>query len=253
MGSRRWRPPVLGLFVCLFVSAAVFALPSFSDRNIAAGNLEPERPDRGAGGPGDGGLVEHGDDHLGHRPEPRDRGGRPDRPDRDLRRGDAPRGHDEPRGALHRDHDHPRRVRRSRRNDPRPQGLRDGRRSGRGRRDRPPADQVLLPDGRVLLPQRVDLRPHGRDDLQGRLRVAHGQRPRPDLLRPEDQGLVQDCAFTDNDANGNNVLWTQTGSNKILSVENLGTGDDERHLEDQGHPPHQRRGLRDLGRGQANG
>lgn len=41
---------------------------------------------------------------------------------------------------------------------------------------------------------------------------------------PEDQGLVQDCAFTDNDANGNNVLWTQTGSNKILSVENLGTG-----------------------------
>lgn len=41
---------------------------------------------------------------------------------------------------------------------------------------------------------------------------------------PEDPGLVQDCAFTDNDANGNNVLWTQTGSNKILSVENLGTG-----------------------------
>jgi PKD repeat protein len=41
MGSRCWRPPVLGLLVCLFVSTVGFAWPGFSDRNIARGNLNP--------------------------------------------------------------------------------------------------------------------------------------------------------------------------------------------------------------------
>ena len=43
-------------------------------------------------------------------------------------------------------------------------------------------------------------------------------------FNPTNTGQVQIAVFTDNDANGNNVLWTQTGSNKILEVENLGTG-----------------------------
>jgi PKD repeat protein len=42
-------------------------------------------------------------------------------------------------------------------------------------------------------------------------------------LNPEDEAEVQVAVFTDNDANGNNVLWTQTGSNTIVKVENLGT------------------------------
>ena len=42
-------------------------------------------------------------------------------------------------------------------------------------------------------------------------------------LNPDDVSIVQTCTFTDNDANGNNVLWTQTGSNTIVKVENLGT------------------------------
>jgi len=40
---------------------------------------------------------------------------------------------------------------------------------------------------------------------------------------PTDQGTVQLSVFRDNDANSNNVFWTQTGSEKILTVENLGT------------------------------
>jgi len=42
-------------------------------------------------------------------------------------------------------------------------------------------------------------------------------------LNPEDEAEVQVAVFTDNDANANNVLWTQTGSNTIAKVENLGT------------------------------
>jgi len=42
-------------------------------------------------------------------------------------------------------------------------------------------------------------------------------------LNPKDEAEVQVAVFTDNDANGNNVLWTQTGSNTIVKVENLGT------------------------------
>jgi len=40
---------------------------------------------------------------------------------------------------------------------------------------------------------------------------------------PLDQGTVQVSFFNDNDANSNNVFWTQTGSETILTVENLGT------------------------------
>ena len=43
------------------------------------------------------------------------------------------------------------------------------------------------------------------------------------FLNPNDEAQVQIAVFTDNDANGNNVLWTQTGSNTIVKVENLGT------------------------------
>jgi PKD repeat protein len=43
------------------------------------------------------------------------------------------------------------------------------------------------------------------------------------FLNPNDEPQVQIAVFTDNDANGNNVLWTQTGSNTIVKVENLGT------------------------------
>jgi len=43
------------------------------------------------------------------------------------------------------------------------------------------------------------------------------------FLNPNDEAQVQVAVFTDNDANGNNVLWTQTGSSTIVKVENLGT------------------------------
>jgi len=42
-------------------------------------------------------------------------------------------------------------------------------------------------------------------------------------LNPDDEAEVQIAVFTDNDANGNDVLWTQTGSETIIKVENLGT------------------------------
>jgi PKD repeat protein len=43
------------------------------------------------------------------------------------------------------------------------------------------------------------------------------------FFNPDDSSEVQVSTFTDNDANGNNVFWEQTGSGKILEVENLGT------------------------------
>ncbi len=42
-------------------------------------------------------------------------------------------------------------------------------------------------------------------------------------LNPGDESEVQTSVFTDSDANGNNVLWVQTGSSTILRVENLGS------------------------------
>jgi PKD repeat protein len=42
-------------------------------------------------------------------------------------------------------------------------------------------------------------------------------------LNPGDESEVQTSVFTDTDANGNNILWVQTGSNTILKVENLGS------------------------------
>ena len=44
-----------------------------------------------------------------------------------------------------------------------------------------------------------------------------------EFFNPNDEATVQVAVFTDNDANGNDVLWTQTGSNTIVKVENLGT------------------------------
>ncbi len=44
-----------------------------------------------------------------------------------------------------------------------------------------------------------------------------------EFLNPNDEATVQVAVFTDNDANGNDVLWAQTGSNTIVKVENLGT------------------------------
>jgi len=48
--------------------------------------------------------------------------------------------------------------------------------------------------------------------------------PDAGYFNPTDQDEVQIAVFTDNDANGNDVTWIQTGSNTILEVENLGTG-----------------------------
>jgi len=48
--------------------------------------------------------------------------------------------------------------------------------------------------------------------------------PDAGYLNPTDNAIVQTSVFTDNDANGNNVLWeVQTGSGTIVKVENLGT------------------------------
>ena len=49
--------------------------------------------------------------------------------------------------------------------------------------------------------------------------------PDAGYLNPQDQQIVQQTIFTDNDANGSDIYWTQTGSNTILQVENLGTAD----------------------------
>ena len=43
------------------------------------------------------------------------------------------------------------------------------------------------------------------------------------FLNPNDAAQVQVAVFSDDDANGNNVLWAQTGSHTIVKVENLGT------------------------------
>ncbi len=43
------------------------------------------------------------------------------------------------------------------------------------------------------------------------------------FFNPLDEGQVQVATFTDNDGNGNDVTWIQTGSNRIVEVENLGT------------------------------
>jgi len=59
---------------------------------------------------------------------------------------------------------------------------------------------------------------NGGFDETGDTAVAAG------FFNPLDEGQVQVSKFTDNDGNGNNVAWTQTGSNRILEVENLGTG-----------------------------
>ena len=42
-------------------------------------------------------------------------------------------------------------------------------------------------------------------------------------LNPNDEAEVQIAVFTDDDANGNDILWAQTGSHTIVKVENLGT------------------------------
>jgi len=49
--------------------------------------------------------------------------------------------------------------------------------------------------------------------------------PAATYFDPGDSDTVQVSVFTDSDANANNVFWTQTGSapDKILTVENLGT------------------------------
>jgi len=59
---------------------------------------------------------------------------------------------------------------------------------------------------------------NGGFDETGDTAVAAG------FFNPLDEGQVQVATFTDNDGNGNDVTWTQTGSNRILEVENLGTG-----------------------------
>ncbi len=51
--------------------------------------------------------------------------------------------------------------------------------------------------------------------------------PDAGFLNPDDEDVVQIAVFTDNDANGSVVAWTlgaQTDSSVILQVENLGTG-----------------------------
>ena len=48
--------------------------------------------------------------------------------------------------------------------------------------------------------------------------------PTAGAFNPGNKGEVQIAVFTDKDANGNNVFWgIQTGSQKVLAVENLGT------------------------------
>jgi len=48
--------------------------------------------------------------------------------------------------------------------------------------------------------------------------------PTAGAFNPGNKGKVQIAVFTDKDANGNNVFWgIQTGSQKVLAVENLGT------------------------------
>lgn len=59
---------------------------------------------------------------------------------------------------------------------------------------------------------------NGGFDETGDTAVAAG------FFNPLDEGQVQVATFTDNDGNGSNVAWPQTGSNRILEVENLGTG-----------------------------
>jgi len=224
MGSRHWRPPVLGLFVFLFVSAAVFALPSFSDRNIAAGNLNPS--DRievqdvrvtgdssntvtitsvtvqnlGTAGAGQIDRIEifDGASLLG---DTTNLAG--------LSTGITITltGYAVPAGTIH---------------DVRVYVTVGGAAVG--------GETVLL---RLKFYYQMGASSYQSawiSDLTGETIYKGGFESLTDnaldatFFDPEDQGLVQDCAFTDNDANGNNVLWTQTGSEKILSVENLGTG-----------------------------
>jgi len=49
--------------------------------------------------------------------------------------------------------------------------------------------------------------------------------PDAGYLNPVDEHVVQQTTFTDNDANGSGVFWTQTGSKTVVQVENLGTAD----------------------------
>ncbi len=223
MGSRRWQPPVLGLVVCLFVSAAVFGLPSFSDRNIAAGNLDPT--DRievqevrvtgdsstlatitsatvqnlGTAGSGqidrieiwDGGTLLGDTTNLAG-----------------LSTGITINlgGYAIPSGTIH------------------------------------DLKVYVTIGGSVVSGQTLFLRMKfyyqmnstayysawisdltGETIYNGGFEFVTDNALDPTNFDPIDQGLVQNSAFTDDDANGNNVLWTQTGSNRILSLENLGT------------------------------
>jgi PKD repeat protein len=215
---------VLGLFVFLFVSAAVFALPSFSDRNIAAGNLDPS--DRievqevrvtgdssntvtitsvtvqnlGTAGAGQIDRIEifDGAALLG---DTTNLAG--------LSTGITITltGYAVPAGTIH---------------DIRVYVTVGGAAVG--------GETVLL---RLKFYYQMGASSYqsawisdltGETIYKGGFESLTDNALDPTFFDPEDQGLVQDCAFTDNDANGNNVLWTQTGSNKILSVENLGTG-----------------------------
>ncbi len=67
------------------------------------------------------------------------------------------------------------------------------------------------------------IRDGGFDDLED-------SSPDTGFFNPEDDGVVQIAVFTDNDANGSVVAWTidntQTDSSVILQVENLGTAVD---------------------------
>ena len=47
----------------------------------------------------------------------------------------------------------------------------------------------------------------------------------PHHFNPEDVGEVFAATFSDDDANGHDVLWVQTGGATIVKVENLGTGE----------------------------
>ncbi len=53
--------------------------------------------------------------------------------------------------------------------------------------------------------------------------VIDDNSPDAGFFNPSDTGIVQVSTFSDNDANGSSVFWTQTGSQTIVKVENLGT------------------------------
>ncbi|MDD5219818.1 MAG: PKD domain-containing protein [Candidatus Bipolaricaulis sp.] len=66
----------------------------------------------------------------------------------------------------------------------------------------------------------------GETIVEGGFDVIEDSSPDAGYLNPSDKQIVQITVFTDNDANSSAVFWTNTGANKVLEVENRGTADD---------------------------